>query len=347
MRQWSGVKDQQSLQVHAGRLQEAAIAQPVIEALTNRVKEHRALIKKLREEVQGLNVEKLEASRSLAVLTAAKEHSDAHARRCEERLAKMEQEKSSLVRELAEARTLLSSQDQSAREGRLTAKMEVQEEMAAMAAMAAKATAELEKKLASRDGEVASLRAEHDAAEATWQAKEAEGAAGASAAAASAREQLESARLERVAAVGAQIVRRIMSRDLSIGFSSWVEMWSAKTRALDKLRQVAHTLRAPELANTFFDWSVEASEDKRNRERFAREKDIQRLFAQLRESEAEVQRLRNKVKDQQPATSKFSKSARLQRAQEAKNAKARMGAGEAAAKGDGTMKAVMEAADGQ
>ena len=100
MRAWSDLKDQQSLQLHAGRLQEAAIAQPVIETLTNRVKEHRALIRKLREEVQGLNAEKLEASRSLAVLTAAKEHSDARAGRCEERLAELEKEKASLVRGL-------------------------------------------------------------------------------------------------------------------------------------------------------------------------------------------------------------------------------------------------------
>ena len=92
---------------------------------------------------------------------------------------------------------------------------------------------------------------------------------------------------------------------------------------------------------------MEASEARLNRERFAREKDIQRLFTQLRESEAEVQRLRNKVREQQPATSKFSKSARLQRAQEAKKAKARMGAGEVAASGGGTMGVVMEVADGQ
>ena len=35
-----------------------------------------------------------------------------------------------------------------------------------------------------------------------------------------------------------QSIRRLKHRDLAIGFSSWVELWDAKTYALQRLREV-------------------------------------------------------------------------------------------------------------
>ena len=61
----------------------------------------------------------------------------------------------------------------------------------------------------------------------------------------------------RIEQVGAQILRRIMNRDISIGFSAWAEMWEAKLYAMGRLRQVAGKLRNAGLYHAFQDWSAE------------------------------------------------------------------------------------------
>ena len=43
-----------------------------------------------------------------------------------------------------------------------------------------------------------------------------------------------------------QVGRRMMNRNLANGFSSWYAMWSAKTYAINRLREVGNRLRAPE-----------------------------------------------------------------------------------------------------
>ena len=65
-------------------------------------------------------------------------------------------------------------------------------------------------------------------------------------------------REKRIELLKRQVVRRIGSRSLALGFTAWVEMWEARAFAMDSLRRVANTMRAPEVAFAFGVWSEEA-----------------------------------------------------------------------------------------
>ena len=57
-------------------------------------------------------------------------------------------------------------------------------------------------------------------------------------------------------------VRRMQSRDLSLGFNSWAEMWQARVHARARMREIANRLH-PEtamLAAAFYFWQEESSE---------------------------------------------------------------------------------------
>ena len=70
-------------------------------------------------------------------------------------------------------------------------------------------------------------------------------------------EQEKEAREERIDLLRRQMVRRIMNRDIAMGFGAWVEMWYAKVEAMDKLRAVGNKLRSPELSNAFDHWAMD------------------------------------------------------------------------------------------
>ena len=75
-------------------------------------------------------------------------------------------------------------------------------------------------------------------------------------------EQEKEAREERIQLLRRQMVRRIMNRDIALGFGAWVELWIAKVDAMDKLRAVGNKLRSPELSNAFDHWAVDFAADK-------------------------------------------------------------------------------------
>ena len=62
---------------------------------------------------------------------------------------------------------------------------------------------------------------------------------------------------QRVEHLRKQAMKRIMNKDLSLGFGAWLELWRAKRYALDRLREVANHLKAPELNNAFTEWAIQ------------------------------------------------------------------------------------------
>ena len=51
-----------------------------------------------------------------------------------------------------------------------------------------------------------------------------------------------------------QIGRRLLSRDLSRGWSAWCEMWAARSYAIKRLRECGNRLRRPGVTNAFDAW---------------------------------------------------------------------------------------------
>ena len=72
--------------------------------------------------------------------------------------------------------------------------------------------------------------------------------------------QEEEAKRERIELLRRQMVRRIMNRDISMGFTAWVDMWEAKAYAMSRLREVGNKLRAPELSSAFDEWADQFAE---------------------------------------------------------------------------------------
>ena len=87
------------------------------------------------------------------------------------------------------------------------------------------------------------------------------------------REEEEKA--ARIELLRGQAMRRMANRDIALGFSAWLEMWNAKVWAMEKLREVANRLKAPELSMAFGDWHYDYAEAKR--ERIEREASLREL----------------------------------------------------------------------
>ena len=62
------------------------------------------------------------------------------------------------------------------------------------------------------------------------------------------------AKEERIELLRKQATRRIMNRDLMLGWGAWDEYVTAKAYAMNRLREVGNRFRAPELANAFGWW---------------------------------------------------------------------------------------------
>jgi len=58
-------------------------------------------------------------------------------------------------------------------------------------------------------------------------------------------------------------LRRILYADLASGFSAWVELWSAKVWAMQRLRDAGNHMRSPEIATAFRIWMGEWDEERR------------------------------------------------------------------------------------
>ena len=60
---------------------------------------------------------------------------------------------------------------------------------------------------------------------------------------------------ERVEMMHRQSARRILNAGLTNAWSAWHEMWAAKTYAMERLRECANRLKAPELAQAYSHWN--------------------------------------------------------------------------------------------
>ena len=70
------------------------------------------------------------------------------------------------------------------------------------------------------------------------------------------------ARQERIELMRRSAVRRILARELSLGWSAWMEMWEARTYAIQQLRRCGNKLRAPSLNAAFALWVAAYIEEK-------------------------------------------------------------------------------------
>ena len=80
-------------------------------------------------------------------------------------------------------------------------------------------------------------------------------------------EQEEKDKEQRVKHLCEMIGRRILKKDLSRGWTAWMEMWEEKTVQKRKLQAAASRLRAPELASAYAHWLADWDEAKRDAER--------------------------------------------------------------------------------
>ena len=204
-------------------------------------------------------------------------------------------------------------------------------EEAADAAEAAQAALESSQEKA--DKVLVRVLTEHDVERNDWHASVGERERVANAACAEIAEKLAAERQARIEQVAGQIVRRILHRDLSVGFMSWAEAASARREALEKLREVANRLRAPDKSHAFDAWRndlVATREAEAARVQAAakavREGNIAQLYTRLQESEAQLAKLRRRERDALAPTSKYSKDARMRRMQEEQNDKRRLAA---------------------
>ena len=95
-----------------------------------------------------------------------------------------------------------------------------------------------------------------------------------------AREQaLAAERLGRVAQVSRQILRRALCRELSLGWTAWVEHTQAKLHATGRLRVVANRLHSETraVATAWYTWADEA----RTAKAAMRETSVTTLFQRL------------------------------------------------------------------
>ena len=170
--------------------------------------------------------------------------------------------------------------------------------------------------------ELSRLSREHDETVANLRALIAEHEAAAKAQAMSNDEALATERAARVSQVSKQILRRALCRELTLGWTAWVERTRAKLYALGRLREVANRLHSEtrEVAGAFYWWAEDARASKAE----MRETSITALFQKLQDSEAQVRRLQRAVRDQEPATAKYTKGKRLQRAAEGREARKRL-----------------------
>lgn len=149
-----------------------------------------------------------------------------------------------------------------------------------------------------------------------------------------AEEDLAVERAARVAQVGQQIMRRVLNRDITLGFTSWVAFVEAKHWAMDRLRQAANRLRGKaDVVEAFRVWATEMEAVKRAVEAATREQNVASLYQKLRDSEEEVRRLQALQREQLAPTQKYSRAQRHKRMEESRRSMAVLQGGETAVAG--------------
>ena len=119
-------------------------------------------------------------------------------------------------------------------------------------------------------------------------------------------------REERIELVRRQMVRRIMNRDISLGFTAWQEVWQAKVYAMKRLRECANRLKSPDLLLAFEFWAEDAMAAKTASALSAQDRQLAAMQAERDEIAEELQRVRSELKHQR-ATNEEEKRVALER----------------------------------
>ena len=98
----------------------------------------------------------------------------------------------------------------------------------------------------------------------------------------------EKSKEERIELLRRQSMRRMLNKDLALGWQCWFELWDAKTYAMNRLRDVGNRFRAPELANAFRFWGELVLEARRSAQFAELERQSKSLEHQLRQARFEV-----------------------------------------------------------
>ena len=93
------------------------------------------------------------------------------------------------------------------------------------------------------------------------------------------------AKEQRVELLRRQSMRRIQNRGLFSGWAAWHELWSAKTYALNRLKECGKRLHQPELSHAFREFVANRDEALMRVEREEMKKRKEELGAQLREAQ--------------------------------------------------------------
>ena len=101
----------------------------------------------------------------------------------------------------------------------------------------------------------------------------------------------KAAKAERVELLRRQMARRVLNRDISLGFGAWVEMWEARTHAMTTLRDVSNRFAKPDLATAFGAWAESKAAEEAEKEKAAIELESKSFETQLRHSRFEVGQL--------------------------------------------------------
>ena len=88
-------------------------------------------------------------------------------------------------------------------------------------------------------------------------------------------------REERVELLRRQSARRMLHRDLVLGWNAWLEAYEARRYAHGRLRAVSHRLHSPELSRAFEHWRLDAAIAKRHAMMTTHQKTERALRAEL------------------------------------------------------------------
>ena len=109
-----------------------------------------------------------------------------------------------------------------------------------------------------------------------------------------------------------QVVRRLHYRDLNGGFQAWLELWTAKTYSLKRLRECANRInpRSKDLAEAFYFWVSDVSEEGRKRQLQGLEKRANKMMAIIAIRDKEIKRLKVEVEKLKPREDGMARKAR-------------------------------------
>ena len=228
---------------------------------------------------------KLELQKKVAALTReVVELKAAYARLEEESKGREERaagEAGKMVQELRHAMMAMEKAHEAAIVSRAqAARAEAAATREALATQEERAT-RAEAELATERATVAELRAELDAAGPKMKERE--------------EAILEEEKKKKLELAHQAAARRLLYRDVRLGWESWFEYWDSRVYAKGRLREVANRLRSPAISHAFYFWQNEMRELNRKKEIGKHDDRFGRTLAKLEQREKEIKKLQERI----------------------------------------------------